>query len=198
MNSLTGDHIEVVAYQTAKNGKTFCGDSYFFTITDEYFVCVLADGLGSGEFAYEASAAVIDAVKQNHHENVETLMNFGNAALLQKRGAAVTIFKIYFHTREFVYSCVGNIRFFMYSSKGKLTYPLPVTGYLSGRPQVFHTQRFSYEPHSKFIVYSDGYEFQGVKSLLKGLFPVRMIADEIIHHFPKSDDDATFIIGSLL
>lgn len=198
MNLLTGDQIEVVGYQTAKSGKAFCGDSYFFTLTDEYFVCVLADGLGSGEFAYEASAAVIEVVQRNHHESVDTLMKMCNDSLLQKRGAAVTVFKIYFQTKEFVYSCVGNIRFFMYSPKGKLTYPLPVTGYLSGRPQVFHTQRFSYEPYSKFILYSDGYEFQGVKSLLKGLFPVRMIADEIIHHHPKSDDDATFIIGSLL
>lgn len=198
MTLLTGEDIEVVAHQTAKNGKAFCGDSYFFTLADDYFVCVLADGLGSGQFAYESSMAVIDAVKEHHHESVDTLMRLGNDALLQKRGAAVTIFKIYFKTRELVYSCVGNIRFFMYSPKGKLTYPLPVTGFLSGRPQVFHTQRFPYEPHSKFILYSDGYEFQGVKSLLKGLFPVQMIANEIIQHHPKTDDDATFIVGSLL
>lgn len=198
MNALTGDNIEVVAHQTSKHDKPFCGDSYFFTMTDDYFVCVLADGLGSGEFAYESSAAVIEIVKENHHESVDALMKLANHVLRQKRGAAVTIFKIFFHTKEFVYSCVGNIRFFMYSPKGKLTYPLPVTGYLSGRPQIFHTQRFPYEPYSKFILFSDGYEFQGVKSLLRGLFPVRMIADEIIHHHPKSDDDATFIIGSLL
>lgn len=198
MNLLTGDSIEVVAHQTAKNGKIFCGDSYFFTLTDDYFVCVLADGLGSGRFAFESSSAVVETVEKNHHENVDELMKLSNQALLHKRGAAVTVMKIFFKTRELVYSCVGNIRFFLYSSKGKLTYPLPVTGYLSGRPNVYHTQHFSYEPHSKFIMYSDGYDFQGVKSLLKGLFPVQMIADEIIQHYPKSDDDATFIVGSLL
>ncbi|WP_059171501.1 PP2C family serine/threonine-protein phosphatase [Bacillus sp. FJAT-27445] len=197
MNHLVKTNIEVYAYQIAKEGKSHCGDSYFFIATDEYFVCVLADGLGSGLYAYEASHAVVLAVEKNHHEDVETLMKFCNDALATKRGAAVSVLKVYFHAREFVYSCVGNIRFFLYSSKGKLTYPLPVTGYLSGKPQTYHTQRFSYDPHSKFLIFSDGYDFQGVKALLKGLFPVEMIADEIKRKYPTKSDDATFIIGSL-
>ncbi|MDP4170534.1 MAG: PP2C family serine/threonine-protein phosphatase [Bacillota bacterium] len=198
MNQLIQDDIEVYAHQTAKDGKVFCGDSYFFTATNEYFICVLADGLGSGEFAYEASQAVVKTVEQHHEKDIDSLMKLCNQSLLHKRGAAVSIFKVYFHAREFVYSCVGNIRFFLYSSKGKLTYPLPVTGYLSGKPQVYHTQRFSYDPHSKFLIFSDGYEFQGVKSLLRGLFPARMIAEEILEKYSQSNDDASFIVGSLL
>lgn len=198
MNHLIQDSIEVYAHQTAKEGKVLCGDSYFFTATSEYFVCVLADGLGSGQYAYEASQAVVSAVEQYHHEDVDSIMKHSNKALLQKRGAAVSVFKVYFQAREFVYSCVGNIRFFLYSSKGKLTYPLPVTGYLSGKPQVYHTQRFSFDPHSKFLIFSDGYEFQGIKALLKGLYPAKMIAEEIIANHAKSNDDATFIVGSLL
>jgi len=198
MNHLVNDNIEVYAYQTAKEGKAFCGDSYYFVATDDYFVCVLADGLGSGQYAYEASHACVEAVEKYHHEDVDTIMKHCNEVLLHKRGAAVSVFKVYFHAREFVYSCVGNIRFFLYSSKGKLTYPLPVTGYLSGKPQTYHTQRFSFDPHSKFLIFSDGYDFQGIKSLLKGLFPVKMIAEEIIANHAKSNDDATFLVGSLL
>ena len=197
MNHLVEDHIEGFAHQTAKEGKSHCGDSYFFIATEDYFVCVLADGLGSGQYAYEASHAVVMVVEEYHHEDVDTIMKFCNQALINKRGAAVSVLKVYFHAREFVYSCVGNIRFFLYSSKGKLTYPLPVTGYLSGKPQTYHTQRFSYDPHSKFLIFSDGYEFQGVKALLKGLFPVTMIADEIKRKYQTKFDDATFIVGSL-
>ncbi|CEG25371.1 PP2C family serine/threonine-protein phosphatase [Bacillus sp. B-jedd] len=197
MNHLIEDHIEVFAHQTAKEGKSHCGDSYFFIATEDYFVCVLADGLGSGQYAYEASHSVVVAVEENHHEDVDTIMKICNKSLVNKRGAAVSVLKVYFHAREFVYSCVGNIRFFLYSSKGKLTYPLPVTGYLSGKPQTYHTQRFSYDPHSKFLIFSDGYEFQGVKALLKGLFPVTMIADEIKRKYQTKLDDATFIVGSL-
>ncbi|WP_174735199.1 PP2C family serine/threonine-protein phosphatase [Mesobacillus harenae] len=192
------DKLELFAHQTTKEGKTECGDSYFYTTTEEYFVCVLADGLGSGQFAHEASAAVVSVVEDNHHEDVETLMKRCNNNLVQKRGAAVSIFKVYFKTREFVYSCVGNIRFFLYSNGGKLTYPLPVTGYLSGRPQVFHTQRFVFEPDSKFLIYSDGFDIHGVKSLLKSYLPVESIGEEIKRLYQNSMDDATFIVGSLL
>lgn len=198
MTKLVGDNIEVIAHQTAKDGKAFCGDGYYFTATDEYFVCVLADGLGSGEFAYEASSAVVSVVEQHHEKDVDTLMKLCNDVLLQKRGAAVALFKVYFASREFVYSCVGNIRFFLYSSTGKLTYPLPVTGYLSGRPQVFHTQRFTYEAESKFLIYSDGLNIQGVKTLLKAFLPIDLISEDIKKQYPSTSDDATFILGSLL
>lgn len=192
------DKIELFAYQTIKEGKLECGDSYYYTATDDYFVCVVADGLGSGQYAREASAAVVGVVEEHHHEDVDTLMRFCNNILVQKRGAAVSIFKVFFETREFVYSCVGNIRFFLYSPNGKLTYPLPVTGYLSGKPQVFHTQRFVFEPESKFLIYSDGFDIHGAKTLLKGYRSVAAIAEQIKSDYKNSMDDATFIVGSLL
>ncbi|MGA9225187.1 MAG: SpoIIE family protein phosphatase [Mesobacillus sp.] len=192
------DKIELYAYQTIKEGKLECGDSYYYTATDDYFVCVVADGLGSGQYAHEASAAVVAVVEEHHHEDVDTLMKYCNNILVQKRGAAVSIFKVFFGTNEFVYSCVGNIRFFLYSPNGKLTYPLPVTGYLSGKPQVFHTQRFVFEPESKFLIYSDGFDIHGAKSLLKGYRSVAAIAEQIKSDYENSMDDATFIVGSLL
>lgn len=198
MTYLSKKKVQAIAHQTTKKGKSQCGDSYFFTANDEYFICVLADGLGSGELAFEASSSVIDIVEEYHHEDVTSLMKRCNEALFQKRGAAVAIFKVHYGNKEFVYSCVGNIRFFLYSKQGKLTYPLPVTGYLSGKPQKFHTQRYPYEEESKFLLYSDGYNLQGVKTLLKSYLPVESIADEIKTKYGSSSDDATFIVGNLL
>lgn len=193
-----GDKLELFVHQTTKAGNTECGDSYFYKATDEYFICVIADGLGSGKYANEASTAVITVVEQYHHEELDQLMDRCNTVLLQKRGAAVSVLKFYFNKNEFVYSGVGNIRFFLYSPEGKLTYPLPVTGYLSGRPQTFNTQRFTYEPESKFLIYSDGYNISGAKSLLKGYRSTEAIADEIKRNNIDGIDDATFILGSLL
>lgn len=193
-----GDKLELFVHQTTKAGNTECGDSYFYKATDEYFICVIADGLGSGKYANDASTAVIAVVEQYHHEELDQLMDRCNKVLLQKRGAAVSVLKFYFEKNEFVYSGVGNIRFFLYSPEGKLTYPLPVTGYLSGRPQKFHTQRFTYEPESKFLIYSDGYNISGAKSLLKGYRSTEAIADEIKRNNIDGIDDATFILGSLL
>jgi phosphoserine phosphatase RsbX len=189
---------EVYVHQSIKAGRTLCGDSYFFTETKEYFICVIADGLGSGEFARESSQAVVSLIKENHHLSVEVLMKETNKVLFGKRGAAVSVFKAYFHTRELVYSCIGNIRCYLYTPTGRLIYPLPVSGYLSGRPQVYHTQRFSYEPKSKFLIHSDGFVIHGVNTLLKPHISVKTISDEIEKNFKNLNDDATVIVGSLL
>jgi phosphoserine phosphatase RsbX len=198
MTHLVKDHIEVYAKQVSKGKNPYCGDSFFFTSTDDYFICILADGLGSGKFAYESSHAVVELVEKHHHEDVSTLMNYCNEELLHKRGAAVAIIKVYFDSQEFEYSCVGNIRFYLYSSVGKMTYPLPVTGYLSGRPQKYRTQRFSYEPQSKFLLHSDGLNITNIKSLLQNSNSLRRINDEISLRLAEPIDDTTFIVGSLL
>ncbi|KWW12672.1 phosphoserine phosphatase [Peribacillus simplex] len=177
----------------------YCGDDYFFLHTKEYFVCVLADGLGSGKYAYESSHAVIEEVKRNHELDVESLMAVCNQVLIDKRGAAVSILKIFYEKNEFVYSSVGNIRFFLYNPKvDKLVYPLPVTGYLSGRKQKYRTERYKYEPDAKFILYSDGLELKGAKSFLKRQAPIELNAKSILESSPATADDTTFILGSLL
>ena len=196
---LRENELEVLASQSSKNGMPYCGDDYFFMNTNEYFLCVLADGLGSGKFAYESSSAITDEVKNYHHESVENLMSLCNNTQVNKRGAAVSILKIYYDTKEFVYSSVGNIRFFLYNpDSDKLVYPLPVTGYLSGRKQKYHTQRFKYESQAKFILHSDGISLQGAKSLLKTRLSLERNAQLILEGNTIQSDDSTFIIGSLL
>ncbi len=198
MKHFCSEEVEVLAHQRTKEGNEQCGDGYYYTSTDEYFFCVLADGLGSGHNAHVSSTVVISIAKEYHYENVDSVMRRCNEALAQKRGAAVAILKVYFLKKEFVYSCVGNIRFFLYSSSGKLTYPLPVTGYLSGKPQTFRTQCYPYESASKFLLYSDGFHFNGLKTILNVEKPLHSIAENIKGRPSSSSDDATFIIGSLL
>lgn len=191
------NRVKVVKYQTAKGGQAVCGDSYFYHTTDQYFICVLADGLGSGVHANEASMAVSQVIENNHHLDVETLMKLSNDSLSSKRGAAVGIVKIDFDAKELTYSCVGNIRFFFYGDSEKLIYPMPVSGYLSGKRQVFKAQRFKYQNEIKFLMFSDGYNISGVKRIMNKRLPIETTAELIKSEFPSNDDDATFIIGSL-
>ncbi|PLT27950.1 PP2C family serine/threonine-protein phosphatase [Peribacillus deserti] len=192
------EHLELLISQSSKNNMPYCGDSYYYTVTDDYFICVLADGLGSGQYAYESSSAVTEVVKSNHNLDVETLMKMGNEVLVNKRGAAVSILKVNFKTREFIYSSVGNIRFFCCLPGGKLIYPLPVTGYLSGRMQKYHTQYFHYEPNSTFILHSDGLQMVGAKRVLGSKAPLQQTANLLLEENSAYSDDTTFLLGSLL
>ncbi|HEY4553581.1 MAG TPA: PP2C family serine/threonine-protein phosphatase [Bacillaceae bacterium] len=198
MMHLKENKMEAYAFQTAKNSNAFCGDSYYITANDDYLLCVLADGLGSGKYAFEASHAVASVVRSNPEESVETLMDYCNKVLLRTRGAAVAIFKVDFRRREFEYSCVGNIRFYVYSPNGKLLYPMPVTGYLSGRPQKFRTQKYSYDPRTKFLIHSDGFINVNTKTLLSGCQSLSTLAEQLKDYQVNTSDDMTFIVGNLL
>lgn len=198
MERLKNTFIELIAGNHSKNGNSFCGDTYYFDQKENIFICLLADGLGSGRYAYESSFAAAEAVKEQwQFESVEKLMNIINEAMFQKRGAAVAIFRIDFNSHEVEYTCVGNIRFYLYGPDGKLTYPLPVTGYLSGRPQKYRMERFSYEPGSKFLVHSDGINIMNTKELMR-YRDVDQIAARLDDVALQSNDDATFLIGNLL
>lgn len=190
--------LEAYAFQRAKEGKAYCGDSFYMTANEDYFLCVLADGLGSGEYAYESSQAVASVVQSNSEEDVQTLMDYSNKVLLSKRGAATAIFKVDFHEKSFAYSCVGNIRFYLYTPSGKMVYPMPVSGYLSGRPQKFRTQKFPYEPQSSFLIHSDGFVNENTKPSIKNHQSVSALAEQLKANQVNTNDDVTFIVGSLL
>ncbi|MFD1708406.1 PP2C family serine/threonine-protein phosphatase [Siminovitchia sediminis] len=192
------DCLEAYAFQRAKEGQAFCGDSFYMTANTDYFLCVLADGLGSGEYAYESSQAVTSVVQSNVEEDVQTLMNFSNKVLLNKRGAATAIFKVDFRERTFEYSCVGYIRFYVYTPSGKMVYPMPVSGYLSGRPQKFRTQKFPYDPQSTFLLHSDGFVNEDTKSIIQNHPSLPNLAERLKFNQINESDDVTFIVGNLL
>ncbi len=76
------------------------GIAFIALANDDYFLCVLADGLGSGKPAFESSHAVVSTVKSNPEETVDTLMYYCNKVLLHKRGAAVAILKVDFKPKN--------------------------------------------------------------------------------------------------
>lgn len=190
--------MEAYAFQTAKEGKEYCGDSFYMSVNNNTFLCVLADGLGSGKAAFEASSSVVEYVKENQEMDVNSLIYNSNKLLVNKRGAAVSIMKINLQKRELIYSGVGNIRCYLYTPSGKTTYPLSVTGYLSGRPQTFRTQCFSYEANSRYLLHSDGVSLSNAKSFMQSGRPLDTLANEIKRDYIRKTDDCTCILGSLL
>ncbi|WP_088006176.1 PP2C family serine/threonine-protein phosphatase [Indiicoccus explosivorum] len=198
MEVIRHKYVDVCIYNAAKKGNYESGDSYFTIATDEYFVCAVADGLGNGPVARLASQVIPTILMEHHHETVDDLMSRFNDEMFQKRGAAVAMFKVYFGEKHFDYSCVGNIRFYLYRREtDELVYPLPVMGYLSGRPQKLRTQRFPYSAGDLFLIHSDGVELRNPKSMMRRAgIPEQLYRD--IFKAIETGDDATFITGSLL
>ncbi|MGM7724396.1 PP2C family serine/threonine-protein phosphatase [uncultured Metabacillus sp.] len=189
--------VHTLVYQLPKEGKTCCGDSFFIKATEDYFICALADGLGSGERANDSSSAISALVEKKHNEDVDVLIDLCNQELRDKRGATVSILKIDFKENQFTYSSVGNIRFILCSPSGTFIYPLPILGYLSGRPQKYRTQTYSYEKGSKFIIHTDGLVLPGAKALLYNGRSVEDLSQSLEAYTKTRNDDLTYIVGQL-
>ncbi|SEQ78118.1 serine phosphatase [Virgibacillus subterraneus] len=150
------NNVEVAIFQKAKKGQYYCGDSYFYTETENEFVCVLADGLGSGELAKESSQIVIDIIKSNIHTTVEQLIKKSNQQLTGKRGAVIGIVKIEFHTRSYSFSSIGNIGMLTITENGKKKRNIPNSGFLAGYHRPFKVVTGRLEPKMNLIIFSDG------------------------------------------
>ena len=146
----------VSVYQKAKKGNAYCGDSYFYTETKDEFVCALADGLGSGEFAMESSQAVIDIIKENKHASVEELVQKCNKILLGKRGVVLGILKINFNTEMYSFSSIGNIGIMTLANDNKKTRNIPKSGYLGGFKRPIKVVNYKLQKGTSFIMFSDG------------------------------------------
>lgn len=148
--------VDVSIFQKAKKGQYYCGDSYFYTETEDEFVCALADGLGSGEFAKESSQIVIDIISNNIHATVEQLIRKCNQSLTGKRGVVVGILKLDFSMHRYTFSSIGNIGILTIPKNGKKKRNIPIAGYLAGfhRPFKIVTERL--DPEMNFIMFSDG------------------------------------------
>ncbi|MBP1971470.1 negative regulator of sigma-B (phosphoserine phosphatase) [Virgibacillus natechei] len=153
---MSSGKIEVSVFQKAKKGNYYCGDSYFYKETESEFVCVIADGLGSGELAKESSQIVIDIIEENNHATVEQLVKLCTRELFGKRGAVVGILKLHFETQMYSFSSIGNIGVITVKKDNKKKRNIPNGGYLAGYQQPFKVVREKMDPKMNFIMFSDG------------------------------------------
>ena len=197
MDSIINEHVEAYVYQEAKHGNHESGDTYFMHADDDYFICAIADGLGNGPIARQSAQIIPKVLEEHHHETVDELLSRCNEYMVQKRGAAVAIVKADYKRKTIQYSCVGNVRFYMLRDRVKMIYPLPVMGYLSGRPQKLRTQEYDYQKGDLFFLHSDGVTLKSPKATLKESCGSYELYQNVLQTIERGDD-ATFIAGNLL
>lgn len=197
MEMVRTEHVEVYVYQEAKSGNRESGDTYFVHADEDYFIFAIADGLGNGPIARQSAEIIPKVLEEHHEESLDELLSRCNEYMVQKRGAAVAIVKIDYKRKKIQYSCIGNVRFYMLQGGEKMIYPLPVMGYLSGKPQKPKTQEYSYYSGDSFFLHSDGVVLRSPKLLLKESTSRYELYNNVVKSI-KHDDDATFIAGSLL
>jgi anti-sigma regulatory factor (Ser/Thr protein kinase) len=85
------------------------GDAWALHQTRERALIMLADGLGHGPDAAEASAAAVDIFGNHPHDSPAEMIERMHAALCSTRGAAVAVTEMLLDRRVVRYAGVGNI-----------------------------------------------------------------------------------------
>ncbi|SIS56583.1 SpoIIE family protein phosphatase [Salimicrobium flavidum] len=187
--------LTIATYQKPKQGNFYCGDSYIYNETENNFICAMADGLGSGELAKEASKAVMDVIKQNPDDTIPSLVGKCNKVLMDKRGVVLGILRIDKLEGTYAYSSIGNIGIVIVDASGKKSRNIPLPGFLAGYPKDLRVKRGTLERGMRFLVFSDGVDERKVTKLFYRAKTVQDLVDEYDSEFGQSrSDDTTLVV----
>lgn len=180
-------------------GEPRSGDDATFFRRDDLLTIALADGLGHGAAAREASSVAIDVVRQpfaDHHE----LFVRTHDALARTRGAVMTVVEIDESEKVLVQTAVGNVAAMVVGRDGVRTFHAPslVLGpqreVVRGRTRTERHELSS--PHDLVLLFSDGLTTKtrlDVRDPVVRAHPLR-IAHHLLEQFGRSTDDATVIV----
>jgi anti-sigma regulatory factor (Ser/Thr protein kinase) len=136
-------------------GETVSGDAWGINYTDRGAVLLLADGLGHGLHAADASGAAVSVFKGSSDAAPVTLLQQIHAALRGTRGAAVAVARLNYTQAKLQFGGIGNIagRVIGEESTRHMVSHAGIAGHEARR-----FQEFSYElPASATVVlHSDG------------------------------------------
>ena len=91
------------------SGEAVSGDAWAIRRTEDSVVIMVADGLGHGVFAADASAAAVAAFNSSHEQSPVNLLQAIHRALRGTRGAAVAIASVEFRQARVRFAGLGNV-----------------------------------------------------------------------------------------
>lgn len=95
------------AISIAAPGETVCGDGWAVAVYGDKLAAVVADGLGHGPHAAQASDAALDVFAQAPFASLETLVQDAHAGLQTTRGAALFVMRM--EAQRLQYTGAGNV-----------------------------------------------------------------------------------------
>jgi len=188
---------EIGAVLVSHPGEDVCGDDWEWTMRDDRFAILVADGLGHGLAAHEASAAAVDVFRRLGEQSTSRVITEVHAALRPTRGAAVAMVEVD-TARGVANSCgVGNI------GAAILSGPATRHGLISQNGTAGHVatriHEFSYPvpPQATLVMYSDGLTSHWSLAPYSGLSTRHpsVIAAVLYRDFSRRRDDVTVVVA---
>jgi hypothetical protein len=177
-------------------GETVSGDAWATQSLDDRELLLVADGLGHGPQAADASAAAVQIFQQHGHRQPPEILTTAHAALRSTRGAAVAIAELNLQTGTVCYAGVGNISGCLVSgdrSNSMVSY----NGTIGHEVRKIQAFNYSWMRGGLLIMHSDGLRTQWRLDRYPGLFSKHpsLIAGVLYRDFNRGRDDVTVLVA---
>lgn len=187
---------EVGVVRVAKHGESACGDDWSLVCdSDGRAVLTVADGLGHGQSAADASRRAVDVAAERAADQPATILAHAHSALRSTRGAAVAVAELDANGTSVRYAGIGNIAATIVA-RGESKSLVSHNG-IAGH-EVRKIQEFSYEwPRDALLVmHSDGLSSRWDLSRYAGLQnrDPSVVAGVLYRDFSRGRDDALVVV----
>lgn len=188
--------LQVGAVNVPHRGETVCGDAWAVRQDPEYPSVMVADGLGHGPAAAEASSRAVAAFRaappSRPQEHIERI----HAALRATRGAAVAVAEIDRPHGVVRYAGVGNVSGLVagLETSRSMVSQAGIVGHETRRIQEF---TYDWPPGSLLVMYSDGLTSDCSPNSYPGLRmrDPSLVAGMLYRSYTRGRDDATVVVA---
>jgi len=176
-------------------GESVCGDAWAAVETDDRVAALVADGLGHGELAAQASRAAVETFAADPWRGPVAILADANRRLAGTRGAAVLVVEIDRVAREVRWAGVGNI-------VGRVIGGTQMTN-LSSRPGIvgqrvprLREERAALDERTLVVLHSDGLTAKWALEHWAGLVlrSSTVVAAALLQWAGLRQDDASVVV----
>lgn len=192
---------EAAVYGRLCPGESISGDDAVFFRTPNGFVTALADGLGHGRMAREASATAMEMFAAQTRLALPEIFRSADRALADTRGAAMGVAQFDAAARSVEFGGAGDIGCHMYRFKN--AHYFAATPYMLGHSEQQQREvRIEAAPADAgalLVLFSDGLKtgatLKGELEILR--LPTAAIAQHLVRTFGRNNDDAMVLVARL-
>jgi anti-sigma regulatory factor (Ser/Thr protein kinase) len=178
-----------------KEGEDVCGDAWSVSNAGGVRTLLVADGLGHGPDAAEASVEAVRLFHRYNGHSLSNLLDYIHGGLRSTRGAAVSIARFDAPAKKIVFAGIGNVAG-MVAVDGEIKRMVSMAGTAGFAARKIQSFDYPFE-HGLVILYSDGLA-TGVMidryANLARLHP-SLIAAILYRDFTRRRDDATVLVA---
>jgi anti-sigma regulatory factor (Ser/Thr protein kinase) len=187
---------DVGAVQLAKFGEDVCGDDWDWRLRDDRLAVMVADGLGHGSAAHDASRAAVATFQREHELSPARVIEDVHGALRATRGAAVAMIAVDLDRGVARYAGVGNIAAVIINANGTRQSLISQNGTAGHTIPRIQEYNYPVAGGATLIMYSDGLGTHWDLAAYPGLLSRHpsIIAAVLYRDFSRKRDDVTVVV----